>query len=82
VETRLGVITELIISKDGFIRGAKVLIGKTGSEIKRPVNKLFPIEYDTKDNSNDKQQEDNNIEAEEPALSEIDIPNDVTKRKY
>ena len=42
---RLGVITKLIESKDGFVRGAEVLVGQTGSKIKRPVSKLFPIEY-------------------------------------
>jgi len=55
-----------------------VLIGKTGSEIKRPVNKLFPIEYATRVNSNDEQEEVDNIEAEESAPSEVDIPNDAT----
>jgi hypothetical protein len=47
---RLGAITKLIESKDGLIRGAEVLVGATGSKIKRPVCKLFPIEYVREEN--------------------------------
>ena len=50
---RLGVIKKLIKSRDGLVRGAEVLVGKTGNTIKRPVNKLFPIEYTRKENSDD-----------------------------
>ena len=35
---------ELIKSKDGQIRGAKVKIGNSGNMIERPLNKLYPVE--------------------------------------
>ena len=41
----LGRITELIISKDNFVRVAKIYIGKTRRVIERPINKLYPVEY-------------------------------------
>ena len=42
---RLGRIEKLYTGKDGLVRGAEIRIGKTGSIIKRPVSKLFPVEY-------------------------------------
>ena len=42
---RLGKIISLVPSKDGDIRAAKVLVGKTRRIIERPVNKLYPIEF-------------------------------------
>ena len=42
---KLGLVETLVIGKDGQVRGAEVHIGKTGSLIKRPVNRLYPIEY-------------------------------------
>ena len=41
---RLGKIVELIRGKDKNVRGAKVLVGKTGFIIERPTSKLYPIE--------------------------------------
>ena len=41
---RLGLVTKLIESHDGLVRGAEVLVGETGSKIRRPVSRLFPIE--------------------------------------
>ena len=41
----LGRIIEILPSRDGQIRGAKVLIGKTKTTIERPINKLYPIEF-------------------------------------
>ena len=40
---RLGRVEKLVTGKDGLVRDAE--IGKTGSFIKRPVSKLFPVEY-------------------------------------
>ena len=44
---------ELVTSKDGLNRGSKLrVIGKRGHYfIKRPVNKLYPIEIRDSDNS-------------------------------
>ena len=41
---KLGRVTELIRSKDGTVRAAKVKCGSTGNVISRPINKLYPIE--------------------------------------
>ena len=41
---KLGRILELIRSKDGFVRAAKVKCGSTGNIINRPLNKLYLIE--------------------------------------
>ena len=41
---KLGRISELIRSKDGVVRAAKVLVGATGITIDRPISKLYPIE--------------------------------------
>ena len=42
---RLGRVEKLVTGKDGLVRGAEIKIEKTGSFIKRPVSKLFPVEY-------------------------------------
>ena len=42
---RMGRIVEIIAGRDNNIRGAKVLVGKTGNVIERPVNKLCPVEF-------------------------------------
>jgi hypothetical protein len=47
----LGRITEIIPSRDGQVRGAKVFIGKTRQIIERPINKLYPIEFATEEQS-------------------------------
>ena len=42
----LGRVTELVPSRDGSVRAVKVLVGKTGSTLERPVNLLYPLEFD------------------------------------
>ena len=39
---RLGVVVELLKGSDGYVRGAKVKVGKTKNIIRRPVNRLYP----------------------------------------
>ena len=41
---RLGVVVELLEGSDGYIRGAKVKVGKTKNIIRRPANRLYPTE--------------------------------------
>ena len=41
---RLGVVVELLESSDGYVRGAKVKVGKTKNLIRRPVNRLHPTD--------------------------------------
>ena len=41
---KLGRVNELIRSKDGVVRAAKVLVGATGILVDRPISKLYPIE--------------------------------------
>ena len=52
---KVGVVTELIPSKDGHIRGAKVKYRLNGKDIviSRPVNKLFPLEAEISDEKDD-----------------------------
>lgn len=40
---RIAKVEKLLPSSDGQIRGAAVKIGKTGSLIQRPINKLYPF---------------------------------------
>ena len=40
----LGVVVELLEGSDGYVRGAKVKVGKTENIIRRPVNRLYPTE--------------------------------------
>ena len=40
----LGRVIDLIKGKDNVLRGACVKVGKTGSIINRPINKLYPLE--------------------------------------
>ena len=40
-----GRIYDVIIGKDGAIRGAKLFVGKTKKTVERPINKLDPVEY-------------------------------------
>ena len=41
---RLGVVVELLEGTNGFVRGAKVKVGKTKNIIRRPVNRLYPTD--------------------------------------
>ena len=41
---RLGVVVELLKGSDGYVRGAKVKVGKTKNIIRRPLNRLYPTE--------------------------------------
>ena len=51
-------VTEVLPSKDSEIKGAIVINKKTNAILKRPVNKLFPIEYTYPDiNQTDKVRE-------------------------
>ena len=40
---KLGRVLEVFPGRDGRIRGAEVLVGKSRAVIKRPVNRLYPI---------------------------------------
>ena len=42
---KVGRIIDLLPSKDHKVRGCKVLVGKTGQIVDRPVNTLYPIEF-------------------------------------
>ena len=49
---RIAIVTGVLPSKDSETKGAIVRIKKTNAILKRPVSKLFPIEYtyhDTKE---------------------------------
>ena len=52
---RLGRVIELIIGRDKRVRAAKVLVGKTGVILDRPINLLYPLEQNilTKSAKND-----------------------------
>ena len=41
---RLGVVVEFLEGSDGYVRGAKVKVGKTKNVIRCPVNRLYPTE--------------------------------------
>ena len=40
---RIGRVDNVLIGRDGRVRGAEVQLGKSGIIIKRPVNRLYPI---------------------------------------
>ena len=56
---RLGRIQELIKSRDGHIRSARVCL-PTGKIICRPFSLLYPIEYQDKETNMDSQKQDTN----------------------
>ena len=58
---KLGRIVELYKSNDGKKRGARVKVGKTGQLIDRPLNRLFPLELNTHDTSNEDNKVDNTV---------------------
>ena len=41
---RLGVVVELLKCSDGYVRGAKMKVGKSKNVIRRPVNRLYSTE--------------------------------------
>ena len=41
----LGRIYDVITVQDGAIKGAKLFVEKTRKTVKRPINKLYPVEY-------------------------------------
>ena len=75
---KLGVVVELLEGSDGYVRGAKVKVGKTKNIIRRSVNRLYPTELrwsdarkqnlsHTKDTINDKiNRQDNSKRAIRP----------------
>ena len=75
---KLGVVVELMEGSDGYVRGAKVKVGKTKNIIRRSVNRLYPTELrwsdarkqnlsHTKDTINDKiNRQDNSKRAIRP----------------
>ena len=44
----LGKIVDLRPSQDGQIRGARALFGKSRNTVDRPVNRLYPLETNSK----------------------------------
>ena len=66
---KIGRITELITSSDNKVRAAKVKL-RNKNIIRRPVNRLYPVEVDTVEYNKNKP----NIEAEK-AKSDNNIPN-------
>ena len=46
---KMGRINELIASKDLNIRSADVMVAKTGRIIRRPINKLYPLVQEKKE---------------------------------
>ena len=55
---KIVIVTGVLSSRDSEIKGAIVRIKKTNAILKRPVNKLFPIEYTYHDtNQTDKARE-------------------------
>ena len=56
-------IIELIISKDKFVRAAKIYIGKTKRVIERPIKKLYPVEYNDKFKRKEKS-DDNDVDGD------------------
>ena len=57
----LGRIIELVWSKEKQIRSAKVLLGRTGKVVERPISKLYPIEF-ANEFSDDEEISTNNVE--------------------
>ena len=56
---RIAIVTELLPDRDSEIRGAIVEIAKKNTILKRPVNKLFTIEFtyhDTKQTDKTREQ--------------------------
>ena len=55
---KIAIVTEVLPSRDSGIKGAIVSIKKTNATLKRPIYKLFPIEYAYHDtNQTDKARE-------------------------
>ena len=55
---KIAIVTGALPNRDSKIKGAIVRINKTNAILKRPVNKLFPIEYTYPDtNQTDKAKE-------------------------
>ena len=71
---RIAIVTGVLPSNDCEIKGAKVRIKKSNAILKRPVNKLFPIEYTYDTNQTDK--------AREQMLRWEAAANGELKRKY
>ena len=62
---RLGRIVKLIESRDGNVRAAEVLVGKTGKYIERTVNRLYPLEFSN----------ENIIDIQSPNEDRVNIKN-------
>ena len=74
----MGIIEDVIKGSDGYTRGTVVIISKSNSLIKRPVNLLYPIEY--KESLNVEQEVFNEQRNQRPAPREAAIIGEL-KRK-
>ena len=59
---KLGRVVELVLGTDGILRGARVMLGKTGNIIGRPLNKLCHLELSAK-------VDDSKSHSENPAVN-------------
>ena len=75
---KMGIIEDVIKGSDGYTRGTVVIISKSNSLIKRPVNLLYPIEY--KESLNVEQEVFNEQRNQRPAPREAAIIGEL-KRK-
>ena len=75
---KMGVIEDVIKGSDGHTRGALVIISKSNSLIKRPVNLLYPIEY--KESLNVEQEVFNEQRNQRPGRREAAIIGELKRR--
>ena len=68
-------LTRVLPSRDSEIRGAIVRIGKTNTILKRPVNKLFPVENTYQDTKQTGTAREQKLKQEAAVIGEL-------KRKY
>ena len=72
---KIAIVTGVLPSRDSEIKGAIVRIKKTNAILKRPVNKLFPIEYTYHDTNQTDKAREQKLRWEAAVIGEL-------KRKY
>ena len=72
---KIAIVTGELSSRDSETKGAIVRIKKTNAILKRPVNKLFPIEYTYHDTNQTDKAREQKSRSEAAVIGEL-------KRKY
>ena len=75
---RIAIITRVLPSRDSEIKEARVRIAKTNEILKRPINKLFPIENTYHDFNQTEKEREQKLRREAAVIGELKRKNECS----